>query len=149
MKLDYNLADCLRYNPQRGISEDNIQEVLAVWEGENDGDDWRWVVALSTGKFAFIQGGCDYTGWDCQSWATSKIVDTPEEAANLASGEDLPPGGLLDASGFGHMLSILSGEYMSNGSQVAESLLNQIRYGKIKTWRESKDEELGVESGSR
>jgi hypothetical protein len=55
----------------------------------------------------------------------------------------------LDTGGFGHVLSLLSGEYMSNGEAIARSLLYQIENGKIKTWREAKDEEFGVESGVR
>lgn len=147
--LDYDLASCLEYNPQPGITHENITEVLAVWEGENDVEDWRWVVALDTGKFAFIQGGCDYTGWDCQSWASSAIVDTPQEAAKLATGEDLPVGTLTEPIGFGHMLAMISGSYTANNAVVHLALLEQIEGGKNKTWREAKDEELGVKSGSR
>ena len=145
-KLGYDLAACLHYNPQDLLGPEDIEEVLAVWEGERDGDDWRWVVRLKGDLFAFIQGGCDYTGWDCQSWATSEIKATPEEAAFLASGEDLPVGGLWPPQGFGRMISILAGEYMQNGDEVTASLLAQIEQGRNTTWREEKDEELGVVS---
>ena len=65
----------------------DIKARLAVWEGQNDGDDWRWVLELKDGKFAFVQGGCDYTGCDCQSWCLSRITDTPESAARYALGD--------------------------------------------------------------
>lgn len=146
--LDYDLSACLEYNPQPGVHEDNIVRVLAVWEGENDEDDWRWVVDLDNGKFAFIQGGCDYTGWDCQSWATSVLTSTPEEAAWYARGEHSEVGSLLEPQGFGHMLNILSGSYMNNVGEVYESLMRQLSEGKDKTWRETKDEEFGVTSGA-
>lgn len=132
MELDYDLDACLRYNPQDGITPDTIAAVLAVWEGENDGDDWRWVIRLNDGRFAFIQGGCDYTGWDCQSWATSVVADTAERAATFARGEDTPA---------------LFGSYMKNATEVYDSLLRQITDGKSETWREQKDRELGVVSG--
>ena len=62
MELDYDLEACLQENPQDDITPETISAVLAVWEGENDGDDWRWVLAMRDGRFAFVQGGCDYTG---------------------------------------------------------------------------------------
>ena len=67
--IDYDLMACLEYNPQP-FTVGDIKRVVAVWEGENDVDDWRWVlrirgkVAKERGKFVFLQGGCDYTGWD-------------------------------------------------------------------------------------
>jgi hypothetical protein len=144
---DYDLCACMKHNALPFAYTD-IESILAVWQGENDGDDWRWVVRLKDGRYAFIQGGCDYTGWDCQSWATSEFADSPEEAAFLATGKDLPAGTLIPGGGMGHMLSILTGEYMGNTAAVVTSLLEQIRSGKTTTWRERKDEELGVTSGS-
>lgn len=126
MELDYDLRACLQHNPQDGITEETITTVLAVWEGENEGDDWRWVVDLADGRFAFIQGGCDYTGWDCQSDADSEFAVTPQEAA-------------------GHALTV--NRYKSNGQEVYESLMAQLADGKNETWRESKDREFSVVSG--
>lgn len=51
MKLDYDLEACLQYN-NIGISAHEISDVLAVWEGENDGDDWRWVIKTTNERFA-------------------------------------------------------------------------------------------------
>lgn len=66
---DSNLKYCLYYNSPQGLSERSIESVLAVVEGERDGRDWFWVVRLHDGRYALIVGGCDYTGWDCQSSA--------------------------------------------------------------------------------
>lgn len=44
-----------------------IMEVLATIDGCNDGPAWHWIVLLESGTFAYVTGGCDYTGWDCQS----------------------------------------------------------------------------------
>jgi hypothetical protein len=130
---DDDLDACLRHNPQEGVTPEAIAAVLAVWEGEN-GDDWRWVVALTDGRFAFIQGGCDYTGWDCQSWATSVVVATPERAAEGALG-DVPVSGDGPAgAGLGHALAILTGEYMKNAAAIRDDLLRQLREGKAITW---------------
>jgi hypothetical protein len=62
--LGYDYMACLEYNPQTEITVETTDRILAVWEGENDGDDWRWVVRRTDGKFVYVQGGCDYTGWD-------------------------------------------------------------------------------------
>jgi hypothetical protein len=143
--IDYDLCACLEYNVQPGFNADDIEKVLAVWEGQNDGDDWRWVLQLKDGRFVFLQGGCDYTGWDCQSWATSVFAETPEDAAKFALGDfETVEGQFPTNAGLGHMLNILSGSYANNFNEVYQSLLVQLTEGKTKTWREQKDEEFGI-----
>lgn len=146
-ELDYDLTACLEYNPQPGIDLATIDRVLAVWEGENDGDDWRWVLALHEGRCAFVQGGCDYTGWDCQSWATSVICATPEEAAAKALGDVAVHGAGPASAGLGHSLALLTGRYMENAAQVHADLVRQLAEGKEATWRESMDGPLGGRRG--
>ena len=53
----------------------DLQEILLEITGENDGEDWHWIVKSETG-FAYIHGGCDYTGWDCQSNAERFDADS-------------------------------------------------------------------------
>jgi hypothetical protein len=53
----------------------NVQTIIAAAEGERDGPDWLIVVQLTDGRFAFIQAGCDFTGWDSRA-SGSCIVDT-------------------------------------------------------------------------
>ena len=141
--IDYDLYSCLKYHPQP-FTLDEIKKVLAVHEGENDGDDWRWVLSLKDGRFAFLQGGCDYTGWDCQSWATSQFADTPENAARFALG-DFPLGDSSPANaGLGHMLDMIGGTYADNFQAVYASLMSQLQSGKSETWREKTDREMGL-----
>lgn len=144
MNVDYDFIACVEYNPQPFNLAD-VAIVLAVWEGKNDEDDWRWVAKLQDGRFVFLQGGCDYTGWDCQSWATSQFAETPEEAAKFALG-DLPITEQQTPAnaGLGHLIGLLSGDYGRNFTEVYQSLLKQIQEGKQKTWREQKDKELGL-----
>jgi hypothetical protein len=84
--LDGDLLACMEYN---GGDLDNltawdIQEVLAVSEGENDEEDWVWLILLdrlsphvqNKKRYMLIVGGCDYTGWDCQSWASYDTAQT-------------------------------------------------------------------------
>lgn len=79
----YDLEACLRYNPQP-FAKDDVEGILAVVEGENDERPWWWILSLTDGRFAMLTGSCDYTGWDCQSGASSEFAATPEEAVDLA-----------------------------------------------------------------
>lgn len=113
-ELDNDLQSCLENNPQEGYTADDIAEVLAVWEGANDGGDWRWILKLNDGRFVFLQGGCDYTGWDCRSFASSEFFNQPQALAMTES-----------------------------VAEVQQSLLKQLIEGKAKTWHETKGEEFG------
>lgn len=82
MNIDYDLSACLQYNTQE-YAEANIKRVLAVVEGVNDQANWHWILELDKefdgGTFAYLEGGCDYTGWDCQSSAGSTFANNPFE----------------------------------------------------------------------
>lgn len=41
----------------------DIERIIAMSEGDNDGPDWILVVRLRGGKYAAVVAGCDYTGW--------------------------------------------------------------------------------------
>lgn len=73
IRFGYDLPACLEYNPQ-SFTFDDVEEVLAVYEGEKDGEDWRWIIRLTDQTFRALEGGCDYTGWDCRSQAESVVV---------------------------------------------------------------------------
>ena len=148
--IDYDLRDCLEYNPQKFTIFD-IEKVLAVWTGEHDGDDWRWVIKVNKdcaktngGRFVFLQGGCDYTGWDCQSWATHQFAKTALKAAYFALGDVQVGESQPFQAGLGHMLKLLSGTYNENFKKVYDNLVEQLKSSKKKTWHEAKDEELNT-----
>ena len=46
-----------------GFSREDVVEILAIDDGDNDGPDWVGVFRLQDGRFACIRAGCDYTGW--------------------------------------------------------------------------------------
>jgi hypothetical protein len=128
MWTDWDLDACLDNN-DIGISPSDITAILAVWEGENDEDDWRWIVQLTDGQFALIQGWCDYTGWDCQSGARVHRGDSPEDAIAAAMGQE----------------RFWEGEW-ALPEHVLTSLRDQLVNGKKKTWREETDEKFGITS---
>lgn len=50
------------------ISDLAITEFKMLQQGEHDCKDWIWRITTEDGSEWVAIGGCDYTGWDCQSW---------------------------------------------------------------------------------
>lgn len=53
--------------PADPFGMEDIAEILAADPGEPDGREWMCALKLIDGRYAYIQAGCDYTGWDCQA----------------------------------------------------------------------------------
>jgi len=61
------------HGPQAVIVDDNVSTdsytredvmfILALEEGENDGDTWIGVFQLKDGRYVSLRAWCDYTGW--------------------------------------------------------------------------------------
>lgn len=120
--LDYDLLSCFQYAWDRPESvQDEIERVLAKWEGAHDTDDWIWILALRNNKYAYLQAGCDYTGWDCRSWINRfEFCDSPEEAVNI----------LLEAN--------------NADSEKYIFMMEQLMSGEVLNWRQSKDIEFNI-----
>ena len=130
--VDYDLLACLEYNPQPDFTALNIEKVMAVYEGEHDEEDWIWIIQLrDEAGYVFLQGGCDYTGWDCQSDAISLVADTPIAA--------------LEAG-----MVMVNQEWTIHGMPTIYMdrytvLMLQLKTGdKAKTWREIMDKKFGL-----
>lgn len=67
---------------------EDVAEILAMSEGENDEANWLMVVKLKDGRFSFLSAGCDYTGWDCQAGGSSHERDTLEALIRFGMGQD-------------------------------------------------------------
>lgn len=81
---DYDFKECAKYAP---FQIWDIEDILACWPGEADGDNWDYIVKLKNGTFGWITGGCDYTGWGCQENGEGKHAKTAEEAIFFAPEE--------------------------------------------------------------
>ena len=128
--LDYSdLSSALYYN---GLEEwkEKIATMLAVIEGQNEGEAWHWVCKTKDKKYLYITGWCDYTGWDCQSgckvtefntkWELKRHIKTLNETQRVYA----EIGGRTDEQdGWADVV-------------VADSLLSQIKNGRSQTWRE-------------
>ena len=64
-----------------------IDVIVAEVCGANDEDSWYWILQLKDGSFAWAEGSCDYTGWDCQSDA--QFNDGFETAKEALSGLEI------------------------------------------------------------
>ena len=86
-KVDYDLKSAFEYNPQEGLTVEDIYDIRAEVPGEADGANWHWVAELCDGKFAYLVAGCAYTGCDCAGNLYCEIAETAIEAAMLAQNE--------------------------------------------------------------
>lgn len=78
----YDLRAAIEYNPGEVAFED-IGAILFELTGEHDGAGYHWIVGLRDGCFAYLEGGCDFTGWDCQSHLNYHRAATLDEALAL------------------------------------------------------------------
>lgn len=83
--LHPDLIEACRYN---SIDSSDIQEVLSFINGRNDYEDWHWICLIKNASsnllsYAYITGGCDFTGWDCQSSAERFDEETLDEIMKL------------------------------------------------------------------
>lgn len=63
MFQNYSHPDVIGSISGDNFSKDDVEEVLHHVNGENDGPDWAAVFKLKDGRYASIEGGCDFTGW--------------------------------------------------------------------------------------
>ena len=84
IKSDYNWVEVFKYaNPEKCVDDedistesftmDDISEIKALVDGQNDQDDWIAIFKLKDGRFAFIVAWCDFTGWGWQEGGQSLV----------------------------------------------------------------------------
>lgn len=66
-----------------------IENVLAQVPGEADGADWYWLCLMKNKRYGLFWGGCDYTGWDCQSNMEYREAPTPKAVLSLLKENDV------------------------------------------------------------
>ncbi len=62
---------------------DEVAEICAMSEGENDGPSWIIYGCLRDGRWFYLSAGCDYTGWDCQAGGCAVVANTRAEIEAL------------------------------------------------------------------
>lgn len=63
---DWNLSAAISNNS--GPSSEPVA-ILAKIDGENDEKAWHWLCRLKDGRFAYMCGFCDFTGWELSVYA--------------------------------------------------------------------------------
>lgn len=63
---------------------DDIAEVLASADGENDGASWIAALRLHDGRFALMSAWCDYTGWGCRDGGDVQFAASLADLVRLA-----------------------------------------------------------------
>jgi hypothetical protein len=78
-----------------GVERTDIKRVIAahgVTESgccDNCGGEWSggFLMELRSGKFVYLSGWCDYTGWGCQDGTEKQEFDTEPATADLCKQE--------------------------------------------------------------
>ena len=70
------------------FSREDVSQIFAMEDGENDGPDWIIYGLLKDGRFFAARGGCDYTGWDCQASNSGDVALTREDIERFGLSDD-------------------------------------------------------------
>lgn len=70
------------------FTREDIEEIIAISEGENEVSDWLGVFKLKNGMFGYLQARCDYIGWDCQASGQSNQDDNLENLIKMKIGKE-------------------------------------------------------------
>lgn len=71
-----------------GVSRNDVVEIIAAVNGENDEQDWVGVFRLRDGRYLIAEGGCDYTGWDCVASNSLCVAGSLETAIRLGLNQE-------------------------------------------------------------
>lgn len=72
-------------HPQQPIKFDDIVRIIKDgWsQGDYAEENGSAIAMLKDGRVASLEGGCDTTGWGCQSWFDVKVFVGVDDAWNL------------------------------------------------------------------
>ena len=90
-RIDYDLSAAIEFamTDTKGFRLEDVAYVLAYLQGENDGPDFHWIIAMKDHTYAYVTGGCDYTGWDCQAGGSVEMFVSLREALSAAEKESI------------------------------------------------------------
>jgi hypothetical protein len=66
------------------VGIDDVGEIVAYENGENDEADWIGVFRLLDGRWLFLAAWCDFTGWDCQAGGQGWVAEDFERLCQFA-----------------------------------------------------------------
>ncbi len=68
------------------FSRKDVVIIYGARAGENDEEEWLIWGRIQDGRFFYIEAGCDYTGWDCQSGGRCWVASTKEKLIKFGMG---------------------------------------------------------------
>lgn len=76
-----------------GFAWNDIEAAEAAWGEHGDYAEWTggFLLRLKDGRYAYIEGWCDTTGWGCQDGVETTIFDERPDLAKLSMGYDGKP----------------------------------------------------------
>lgn len=66
----YDFISMYQNNFNHPVNIKDIRMIKEVIPTYNDGPKAIWIVWAYDGRTWYVEGACDYTGWDCQSWCS-------------------------------------------------------------------------------
>ena len=68
-----------------GFTMPDIETAIAAWGEDGDYHEWSggFLLKLKDGRFAYIEGWCDTTGWGCQDGVETTIYGAQPDLASL------------------------------------------------------------------
>lgn len=74
---------------QPGLSWDDVRWVVRSWGFDDEsGTEIVGVLKLKDGRYAIVEGSCDFTGWESQSGAIIRVAADLARAKNALSKEN-------------------------------------------------------------
>jgi hypothetical protein len=70
-----------------GIDRTDVKRAVAAWGIEGDYAEWEggFLLEMKDGKYVYVSGWCDTTGWGCQDGTSRKDFDAMPDLATLES----------------------------------------------------------------
>jgi hypothetical protein len=118
--VDWILGHCLIHSPNASLifrkpKFFQIKRVVAAWAGYvkdvRGPDNYRWVVELQNGRFMYLYGFFDPSGFELRTYLFSRVAGSAEEAARF----EINP------------MTLRSIKRNSKDQEVYEALLDQIQ----------------------
>ncbi len=87
--MAYSMYDFSESLDRVGISPGDIEAVTAAWGDQGALAEWTggFVFRLKDGRWAYLSGWCDTTGWGCQDGADVKWFESEPDVAAIVKSE--------------------------------------------------------------
>jgi hypothetical protein len=71
-----------------GFTKDDIAEAISAWGEQGDYAEWRggFLLHLKDGRYAYVEGWCDTSGWGCQDDVETALFAERPELSSLSLG---------------------------------------------------------------